>query len=372
MIRHHLVGLLAIEWWPSLVGALLIAAGIHGGGAWLVLATFGAMLLTGNAVHLVHLVRADRRYPAPGKHVEVDGARVHVLAEGDARDCLPIVIFGGSHSAGAAMAHLHRVLRDETRSILIDRPGTGWSSTGRFPRTTAREAEEMMQALDAAGEQGPFVLAGYSFGGLLAANIARRYPERVARLILLDATPPETVIIGPRFGAIRTMLRDNLVGGLLRLIGIDIDFEERLARRELGERADNFKRVLGEDYIRMKQVEVRAGVRLAAWSIYHELVPDHLARVAWDTTVYDGDLEGMDVWLVAPGDATEVTTSDVFAGQQDREAARMLNFFARTRERYMATSSRSRRIATPPGTTHGFVYERPDFVVDVLRKAVRP
>jgi pimeloyl-ACP methyl ester carboxylesterase len=77
---------------------------------------------------------------------------VHVLAEGQARDGRPPVVwFAGGHAGGFAMHHLHRAFRGETRSILIDRPGTGWSDAGPFPRTTAREADEMVLALERAG-----------------------------------------------------------------------------------------------------------------------------------------------------------------------------------------------------------------------------
>ena len=104
-------------------------------------------------------------------------------------------------------------LRKEARSILIDRPGTGWSDPGPFPRTTDHEAGEVLAALEAAGEEGPFVLAGHSFGGLLFAAVARRSPRSVAALLLLDATPPDTIVYGPPIpGLARMRWRPVLLG----------------------------------------------------------------------------------------------------------------------------------------------------------------
>jgi pimeloyl-ACP methyl ester carboxylesterase len=42
-----------------------------------------------------------------------------------------------------------------------------------------------------AGEEGPFVLAGHSAGGIYVLNFARRYPDEVAGVVLLDSMHPE-------------------------------------------------------------------------------------------------------------------------------------------------------------------------------------
>ncbi|MEI8326686.1 MAG: alpha/beta hydrolase, partial [Betaproteobacteria bacterium] len=130
----------------------------------------GILLSVAALLHLYRRASVWRRFPPPGQLVDIGGYCVHVLAQGRAREGAPAIVwFAGGHAGGFAMHHLHRTLREETRSILIDRPGTGWSDTGPFPRTTAREAAEMVLALERAGEKGPFIWAGHSFGGLLCA-----------------------------------------------------------------------------------------------------------------------------------------------------------------------------------------------------------
>lgn len=377
-LQDWVARILSREWIAVALGALLGAAGyglVRTGfslAAVLPVLVVAAALVAGGLTHLVRLARARRRFPPRGRLVDVAGTRIHLVAEGDAAGALPVVWFGGGHSAGAAMDHMHRVFRGETRSILIDRPGTGWSGTGAFPRTTAREAEEMVAALDRAGEQGPFVLAGHSFGGLLAANIARRYPERVARLVLLDATPLETLVFGPRLAAIRDMRRDALGTALLRLLGFRADLQRRrLLAGPAGRAAiEDHETRLGEALVASKGIDVGAGARLAEWSIYRELLGPHIGTCGWETVVYDGDLGDMPVWVVAPRSAEEVA-ADPQIGQAGGEATRMVNFFARSRERYLATSSQSRRIFAPPGATHNFVYEHPDFLIETMREAVR-
>lgn len=374
-MRTALLSFLSREWAGIAIAAVIALAGLLIGPATLagvLLLTLALVLAIGSSLHLAAIGRSRRAFPPPGRFVEVEGTRIHVLAEGEAADTLPLVMFGGGHAAGLVMDHLHRELRGITRSILIDRPGTGWSDTGRFPRTTVREAEEMVETLRRSGEQGPFVLAGYSFGGLLVANIARRHPELVARLVLIDPTPLETIVFGPRLGAIGQMRRTALFTGMARLFGVHHDFAERTMQRNPAHASarKTFEDALGPAVETLRAVDVSAGSRLAEYDIYRELVGSHVASCGWETVVYDGDLGDMEVWLVAPGTAEEVK-KEAEVATAGSEQERMINFFARSRERYLATSTRSRRVVAPPGTTHQFVYERPDFLKETLSKAVK-
>jgi pimeloyl-ACP methyl ester carboxylesterase len=80
-----------------------------------------------------------------------------------------------------------------TRVCAYDRPGT---PVGEKPSrsdpvlqpTTVKDAIADLHALlSAAGEKGPYVLAGHSYGGLIMKLYVRTYPEDVAGLVLVDA-----------------------------------------------------------------------------------------------------------------------------------------------------------------------------------------
>ena len=80
-----------------------------------------------------------------------------------------------------------------TRVCAYDRPGT---PVGEKPSrsdpveqpTTARDAVADLHALlSAAGEAGPYVLVGHSYGGLVVRLYASTYPEDVSGLVLVDA-----------------------------------------------------------------------------------------------------------------------------------------------------------------------------------------
>ena len=79
-----------------------------------------------------------------------------------------------------------------TRVCIADRPGLGSSPARRGDRTVdaGRHAAELKAVLDAAGEQGPYVLVGHSYAGLIVRAFAAEHPDDVAGVLLLDAVWP--------------------------------------------------------------------------------------------------------------------------------------------------------------------------------------
>jgi pimeloyl-ACP methyl ester carboxylesterase len=78
-----------------------------------------------------------------------------------------------------------------TRVCVYDRAGRGWSESAGTPQDGVEVATDLHTLLDRAGEQGPYVLAGHSAGGLYVLNFARLYPDQVAGVVLLDSMSPQ-------------------------------------------------------------------------------------------------------------------------------------------------------------------------------------
>ncbi len=79
----------------------------------------------------------------------------------------------------------------ETRIFAYDRPGTGASEEVSTPRDGDHIVEELRQTLRETGVAPPYVLVGHSLGGLYMQLYARRHPDEVAGLVLVDSTHPE-------------------------------------------------------------------------------------------------------------------------------------------------------------------------------------
>ncbi len=78
----------------------------------------------------------------------------------------------------------------EATTFAYNRPGYGSSGSVSTPRDGLHIVEELRGLLKRNGLKPPYVLVGHSFGGLYMQLFARRYPEEVTGLVLVDSTHP--------------------------------------------------------------------------------------------------------------------------------------------------------------------------------------
>jgi pimeloyl-ACP methyl ester carboxylesterase len=116
-----------------------------------------------------------------------DGRRIRTVLAGDAPG--PLVVFEAGMSAPAAeWLVVQRGVSAHARTLAYDRAGYGGSDRDDHPRTLERMADDLRDTLEAAGERGPVVLVAHSWGGPIARVFARRHPERMAGVVLVDAS----------------------------------------------------------------------------------------------------------------------------------------------------------------------------------------
>lgn len=77
-----------------------------------------------------------------------------------------------------------------SRVCIYERAGVGESdrSPQGVKRTSGLVVEELRRLLSNAGEKGPFLFVGHSFGGINIRLYAGRYPNEVAGLLLVDSS----------------------------------------------------------------------------------------------------------------------------------------------------------------------------------------
>ncbi len=75
-----------------------------------------------------------------------------------------------------------------------NRAGYGDSDVVDTPRDGEHIASELRKLLAAKGLKPPYILVGHSVGGLYMQYFARRYPDEVNALILVDSTHPKQFI----------------------------------------------------------------------------------------------------------------------------------------------------------------------------------
>ncbi len=93
-------------------------------------------------------------------------------------------------TGGAQVWDFPRDELGDTRTCAYDRRNVGQSEQVPGMSSAEDAIEDLHGLLRAAGEKPPYVLAGYSFGGLLSLLYAGTYPDEVEGIVLVDATLP--------------------------------------------------------------------------------------------------------------------------------------------------------------------------------------
>ncbi len=153
-----------------------------------VLIVLGVVILIGATYQGVATALERRKYPHPGRLVDVGGHQLHIHCVGQGS---PTVVLEAPETAmSAAWGWVQRDAARTTRVCSYDRAGLGWSEAGDKPYDPGRVPEELHALLAAAKEPGPYVLAGASLGASFVRRFARIYPADTAALVLIAESAP--------------------------------------------------------------------------------------------------------------------------------------------------------------------------------------
>jgi pimeloyl-ACP methyl ester carboxylesterase len=174
----------------------------------------------GAAYQWVETRRELAATPPPGRLVDVQGRRLHMWCSGSGGPTVILETGLGGTSAdwGVVQPEAARF----TRVCSYDRAGMGYSDPGPSPRTARRIAGELAELLDRTSVTAPVILVGASIGGLYVRLFASEHAERVAGLVLLDATPEDRLDPVPELARFVPLLSST---GLLRLLGVSFGID---------------------------------------------------------------------------------------------------------------------------------------------------
>ncbi len=206
-----------------------------------VLAFIAAMSLLGATYQAIAGKTDEKKFPPPGQLVDVGGYRMHIYCVGEGS---PTVILDSANMGTVSnWTWVQPEVANATRVCAYDRADSGWSDLSPQPNDTRQNAEALHTLLNNAGESGPYILVGHSFGGLYVRMFAEMYPQDVAGMIFVEGTLPEGLHrlckpdVMPNAPDAGMMDATPFIGrlGILRMIGFpstDPDLPE-LQRKEL-------------------------------------------------------------------------------------------------------------------------------------------
>jgi pimeloyl-ACP methyl ester carboxylesterase len=144
-----------------------------------------ASLLISLATEKLLEFRDERLYPPPGRMVDSGNGLQQIFCEGSGTPTVVLITGNG------IPAILIRPLQDQvakfSRVCSYDRAGLGWSKPAIRPLNFLGQTDELHKILAAIGERGPFVLAGHSYGGLIARQYFKENPHSVTGMVLIDS-----------------------------------------------------------------------------------------------------------------------------------------------------------------------------------------
>ena len=239
-------------WPPALLGLLAwITIQIRRqlprrGGRWMLYPVIAvtALAAVGGGFHTVSqsIDQAAAETP-PGQLIDVGDHRLYLSCTGSGEPT--VILEPGLGGTSAAWGWIEPAVGAHTRVCVYDRAGRGRSDPSPTPQDGDQLATDLHTLLERGGVTGPLVMVGHSLGGLYVLDYAARYPQQVAGMVLLDATPPTAFTSLPDYPGIYDMLTTatGLFPGLARL-GVtqlvnDVSAAELPAQAESQVRADS-------------------------------------------------------------------------------------------------------------------------------------
>jgi haloalkane dehalogenase len=210
-----------------------------------------------------------RAYPFATRALEIEGARVHYVDEGQG----PTVLFvHGLPTWSFLYRHLVRGLRDRWRCVVPDMLGFGLSDKpANVSYRPEDQARRLGQVIDALGLDG-FTLVVHDFGGPIGLAQAIEGPERVQRLVLFNTW------MWSLAGERRYAWMGRLVGSALgRVLYERLGFSARVVWKSAIARRDRYTAGVHRHYVAPLAT---AAERRATWEYARAL----LGSSAW----YDG------------------------------------------------------------------------------------
>ena len=178
----------------------------------------GFILFLGLLAYLLvreSLTRSKYRaeYPPAGKMVDIGTHAIHFNCVGSGS---PTVVFEADLDQYGSLSWVpvQEAIGEITRACSYDRAGILWSEPGPLPRDGETIARELHAVLDAAGEEGPYLLVGHAFGGAYMRIFAGKYPDDVSGMVLLESSHPEMFTRFSEYG-VRPEIPDRKIRPLI-------------------------------------------------------------------------------------------------------------------------------------------------------------
>jgi len=131
-----------------------------------------------------------------GERIDIGGRRLRLVRTAPQNDpqSTPTVLFeAGAFGTAADWAVVQGAIADRYASCAYDRAGLGYSDPGPAPRDSRAIVSDLEALLQRAAIAPPYILVAHSMAPVHAYLFALTHPDWVKGLVLVDATPPDSM-----------------------------------------------------------------------------------------------------------------------------------------------------------------------------------
>lgn len=180
----------------------------------------------------------EAKYFTPeSSYVQVRDSKVHIRMRGDGN---PIILIHGSFSALHTWDGWEQELSKKYKTISLDLPGHGLTGPNPSHTYSTDDYTELVIALADQLKLDTFYVAGNSMGGQVTLKLALRHPERVKKIILVDAAAfgrPMTNATNTSRPFIFTLLQSETIAAIMTTITpkflVDYNMKQVYGNQEL-------------------------------------------------------------------------------------------------------------------------------------------
>lgn len=145
------------------------------------------LAICGIVYETIGLHSDERRFPAPGRLIDVGGHRLHLYQVGSGPS---VVLESGISASSLNWRRVQNEAAAFARVCSYDRSGLGWSDLCNQPCTPTALARQLHALLQAAQIPAPYIVVGHSFGALIVRGFATEFRNETAGLVLVDPLDP--------------------------------------------------------------------------------------------------------------------------------------------------------------------------------------
>lgn len=178
-------------------------------------------LLASGWVYQTVAERGDlKRYPPPGRLIDVGGRNLHLVCAGNGNTGPTVVIEAGSGDDSNQWRDVLNRVAAFAAVCSYDRAGLGWSDSAPAARTFADRAADFSRLIERAALRPPYILVGHSYGGYIVRLFARDHPGDVAGVVLVEASEEGFAFQPAALAAADKLRSRNLGRGVAARFGI--------------------------------------------------------------------------------------------------------------------------------------------------------